>query len=66
MISMEPLQACEDADAVVLLTDWEEYETIDPNKVIERLANLNLIDTRNVFNPKEWVDKGFNYQGIGR
>jgi len=66
MISKEPLEACDNADAVVLLTDWAEYETLDPNKVIERLAEPNLIDTRNVFNPKEWEDRGFTYQGIGR
>jgi len=66
MISKEPLEACDNADAVVLLTDWAEYETLDPSKVIERLAEPNLIDTRNVFNPKEWEDRGFTYQGTGR
>ena len=66
MISKEPLEACENADAVVLLTDWAEYETLDPNKVIKCLAEPNLIDTRNVFDPKEWEDRGFTYQGIGR
>ena len=65
-ISKGPLEACENADAVVLLTDWEEYRNIDPNEVIERLADPNLVDTRNVFDPKEWEDKGFTYQGIGR
>ena len=65
-ISKEPFEACENANAVVLLTDWKEYETIGPNDVMDRLADLNLIDTRNVFNPKEWEDKGFTYQGIGR
>ena len=66
MISKEPLEACENADAVVLLTDWAEYETLDPNKVRKCLAEPNLIDTRNVFDPKEWEDRGFTYQGIGR
>jgi len=66
VILKEPLEACENADAVVLLTDWEEYKTLDPDKVIERLAEPNLIDTRNVFDPKEWEDRGFTYQGIGR
>ena len=65
-ISKEPFEACENANAVVLLTDWKEYETIGPNDVMDRLVDLNLIDTRNVFNPKEWEDKGFTYQGIGR
>ena len=66
VISNEPLEACENADAVVLLTDWEEYENIKPNEVIELLSGPNLIDTRNVFNPQEWEDAGFTYQGIGR
>jgi len=65
-ISKEPLEACENADVVVLLTDWEEYGNIDPNEVIERLTDPNLVDTRNIFDPKEWEDKGFTYQGIGR
>ena len=66
VILKEPLEACENADAVVLLTDWEEYKTLNPDEVSERLANPNLIDTRNVFDPKEWEDRGFTYQGIGR
>ena len=66
VILKEPLEACENADAVVLLTDWEEYKTLNPDEVIERLANPNLIDTRNVFDPSEWEDRGFTYQGIGR
>ena len=66
VISNEPLEACENADAVVLLTDWEEYENIKPNEVIELLSGPNLVDTRNVFNPQEWEDTGFTYQGIGR
>ena len=49
-----------------LLTDWDEYKSIDPNEVLKRTSDPNLIDTRNVLDVKEWKNLGFAYQGTGR
>ena len=54
------------ANAVVLLTDWDEYKSIEPNEVLKRISDPNLIDTRNVLDVKEWKNLGFAYQGTGR
>lgn len=62
----DPIKACEEANVVVLLTDWDDYKTIEPKQVMQHISDLNLIDTRNVFNPQEWTNSGFTYQGMGR
>ena len=66
LIVDDPIVACDDANAVVLLTDWDEYKSIDPNEVLKRISDPNLIDTRNVLDVKEWKNLGFAYQGTGR
>ena len=66
LIVNDPIVACDDANAVVLLTDWDEYKSIDPNEVLKRTSDPNLIDTRNVLDVKEWKNLGFAYQGTGR
>ena len=66
LIVDDPIVACDDANAVVLLTDWDEYKSIDPNEVLKRTSDPNLIDTRNVLDVKEWKNLGFAYQGTGR
>ena len=66
LIVDDPLKVCEEANVVVLLTDWDDYKTIEPKQVMQHISDLNLIDTRNVFNPQEWTNSGFTYQGMGR
>jgi len=66
LIVDDPIKVCEEANVVVLLTDWDDYKTIEPKQVMQHISDLNLIDTRNVFNPQEWTNSGFTYQGMGR
>ena len=59
-------EACLDADALVLVTEWPEFRI--PNfKVLERLLKNKLIfDGRNIYDPDELAEIGFQYYGIGR
>ncbi|MCC3292051.1 UDP-glucose/GDP-mannose dehydrogenase family protein [Arthrobacter sp. zg-Y1110] len=54
------------AHAVVLLTEWKEYRSLDPGSVSALVADKNIIDGRNVLDPAAWRAAGWNYRGMGR
>ena len=54
------------ADALVLITDWEEYQNMDLGALAKRMNTPLLIDGRNVYVPQEAHAVGFHYIGIGR
>ena len=58
--------ACIDADAIVLVTEWPEFRL--PNfRVLERLLKNNIIfDGRNIYDPAELAELSFTYYPIGR
>ncbi|MFC2140583.1 UDP-glucose dehydrogenase family protein [Candidatus Auribacterota bacterium] len=61
-----PYQAAQDADAVVILTDWDEFKKVDLERIKKSLTHPIIIDGRNLFDPQEMKDKGFVYESIGR
>ena len=54
-----------DADCLVLVTDHNEFKTIDPAD-ITNMRSKNLVDTRNVVDHKKWKDNGFSVTVLGR
>lgn len=54
------------AEAVVLLTEWPQYRSLDPNQTRSAVANPIMIDGRNVLDPTRWREAGWTYLGIGR
>ncbi len=54
------------ADCVILLTEWNEYRNLEFKKLKEIMKNLNFVDCRNVYDPREIRDQGFQYTGVGR
>jgi UDPglucose 6-dehydrogenase len=62
----EPYEALLDADALLIITEWPEFRV--PNyKIMERLMKNKLIfDGRNIYEPNEMKEMGFNYYSIGR
>jgi len=55
-----------EADALVVLTEWNEFRALDP-RTIKRLLNRPImIDLRNVYKPEEMIAAGFAYSSIGR
>ena len=54
------------ADALVLITDWNEYRSMDLKALAKRMNTPLLIDGRNVYAPQEAQAAGFHYIGIGR
>ncbi len=61
-----PYEAVTDADAVVLVTEWDEFRALDLKRVGELLRGKVLVDLRNVYNRDEVQFLGLKYCGIGR
>ncbi len=59
-------EALENSSAAVIVTDWKEFKELDLKKVISLMKEPNLVDGRNLFDPKEMKKFGFNYKSIGR
>lgn len=59
-------EAVEEAEVVVLLTEWKEYRSLDPKRIGELVATKNVIDGRNVLDSAEWRSAGWTYRGMGR
>ena len=59
-------QALEGADALVLLTEWNEFRALDLTRVKSLLRRPVMIDLRNIYQPEEMTDAGFVYHSIGR
>jgi UDPglucose 6-dehydrogenase len=54
------------ADVIAILTEWEEFQTLNPENVAKLVRERNIVDGRNVLNPVEWKSNGFAYTGVGR
>jgi UDPglucose 6-dehydrogenase len=59
-------EACQDADAVVLMTEWNQYRALDFEKIKRLLKKPVFIDLRNVYDPQSMTELGFKYTGVGR
>ncbi len=55
-----------DADALVVLTEWNEFKEIDLKKIKELMKSPIVIDGRNVYEPEKMKTLGFSYEGVGR
>lgn len=61
-----PYDALEGADCLCVLTEWDEFRSPDFERVRQLLRRPLIIDGRNVYDPKEMQELGFEYQCIGR
>lgn len=58
--------AAHDADALLILTEWEEFANLDLKRVREELRYPIVIDGRNLYDPEVMAAQGFSYFSIGR
>ena len=61
-----PLDACRQADVVLVLTEWEEFRGLDPLGLRAVVRNAAVIDGRNCLDASTWVAAGWDYRGFGR
>jgi UDPglucose 6-dehydrogenase len=59
-------EAAEGADALVLLTEWNEFRALDLARVGRLLAKPLVIDLRNIYQPAEMAAAGLGYVSLGR
>ena len=59
-------EAAEDADALLILTDWREFARIDLAQLHAVMRYPIVIDGRNLYDPQQMLESGFTYLSIGR
>jgi len=58
--------ACVDADALILVTEWPEFRVLNFRVLSKLLKNKLIFDGRNIYEPDEMREEGFTYYSIGR
>src|SRR5437870_2962812 len=59
-------EAAADADALLILTEWEEFATLDLDRLHKQLKYPIVIDGRNLYDPELMAARGFTYYSVGR
>ena len=59
-------EACEEADALVLMTEWNQFRMLDLERIKSLLSAPVLVDLRNVYEPERMREAGFRYVCVGR
>jgi UDPglucose 6-dehydrogenase len=59
-------EALDGADALVILTEWNEFRALDLDEVRRRMREAVIVDLRNVYRPEDVAAAGFAYTSIGR
>lgn len=65
-IAQSAYDVAQDADLLIIVTDWNEFKELEMEKIKGLMKVSNIIDSRNIYNPQELRDLGFNYMGVGR
>jgi len=60
------IESVEKSDCLVIVTEWPEFKTVDLKKIKSAMKGKNVVDGRNIFDPKEMEKEGFNYISVGR
>lgn len=58
--------AIEGADAMVIVTEWNQFRALDMEKVKSLLKSPKVADLRNIYEPRDMREMGFDYVGVGR
>lgn len=61
-----PYAVAEGADALILVTEWNEFKQLDMERIAQSMRQRVLFDGRNIYEPERMRRLGFIYRGIGR
>ena len=64
--SADRYSALNDADGLIIVTEWKEFRTLDLMEVKKRMKGTVIFDGRNIYDPAVLTEAGFTYCGIGR
>ncbi len=59
-------EAAEDADCLVLMTEWNQYRALDLDRIKKIMTTPVFVDLRNVYEPEKMKESGFQYVGVGK
>ena len=59
-------ETARDSDALVILTEWNQFRNLDLSKIKKLLKSPILLDLRNLYEPAQVKELGFIYEGVGR
>jgi UDPglucose 6-dehydrogenase len=62
----DAMDAAAGADALVVITEWNEFRALDPARLASVMRGRVMVDLRNVYDPAAMEQAGFTYHGIGR
>ena len=61
-----PYSCADGADALVIVTEWEQFRALDLDRLKRAMARPIIIDLRNIYEPQDVIAHGFRYESIGR
>src|SRR5258708_3770636 len=61
-----PYSCADGADALVIVTEWEQFRALDLARLKQAMATPVLVDLRNIYRPDEVIAHGFRYESVGR
>ena len=61
-----PYACAQGADAVVIVTEWEQFRALDLARLKAIMARPVIVDLRNIYRPEDMARHGFVYQAVGR
>jgi len=61
-----PYSCADGADALVIVTEWEQFRALDLDRLKRTMARPIIIDLRNIYEPQDVIAHGFRYESIGR
>ena len=59
-------EAVDGADAVVIITEWDQFRALDLERIKESLKSNVVVDLRNIYSPEDMAERGFEYISVGR
>jgi UDPglucose 6-dehydrogenase len=62
----DPYDAADGANALVIVTEWDEFRALDLKRMADLLADPLLVDLRNIYSVEDAQSAGLAYVGIGR
>ncbi len=66
VFARDEYDAIDGADALVIITEWNQFRALDLNRVKELLKSPKVADLRNIYEPSKMIAMGFEYVGVGR
>ncbi|PNA38701.1 UDP binding domain-containing protein, partial [Pseudomonas sp. MPR-AND1A] len=61
-----PYEAAENVDALVILTEWDQFRALDLNRIKLLMKAPLVVDLRNIYRPDDMRRRGFSYVSVGR